>query len=102
VRARSGKGRELKISQPFASMRLKAGLSFVQFLHGNVNEDNQVLVTDRVIGSDAIGIYAKVEAVTDDKKSKAYLQFNVSGSGFKAVSSGIEYNAYRMFNLVEL
>ena len=99
VRARSGKGRELKISQPFASMRLKAGLSFVQFLHGNVNEDNQVLVTDRVIGSDAIGIYAKVEAVTDDKKSKAYLQFNVSGSGFKAVSSGIEYNAYRMFNL---
>ena len=99
VRARSGKGKELKISQPFASMRLKAGLSFVQFLHGNVNEDNQVLVTDRVIGSDAIGIYAKVEAVTDDKKSKAYLQFNVSGSGFKAVSSGIEYNAYRMFNL---
>ena len=99
VRARSGKGRELKISQPFASMRLKAGLSFVQFLHGNVNEDNQVLITDRVIGSDAIGIYAKVEAVTDDKKSKAYLQFNVSGSGFKAVSSGIEYNAYRMFNL---
>ncbi len=99
VRARSGKGKELKVSQPFASMRLKAGLSFVQFLHGNVNEDNQVLVTDRVIGSDAIGIYAKVEAVTDDKKSKAYLQFNVSGSGFKAVSSGIEYNAYRMFNL---
>tara|TARA_B100001142_G_scaffold219740_1_gene217949 strand:- start:60 stop:1811 length:1752 start_codon:yes stop_codon:yes gene_type:complete len=99
VRARSGKGKELKISQPFASMRLKAGLSFVQFLHGNVNEDNQVSVTDRVIGSDAIGIYAKVEAVTDDKKSKAYLQFNVSGSGFKAVSSGIEYNAYRMFNL---
>lgn len=99
VRARSGKGKELKISQPFASMRLKAGLSFVQFLHGFVNEDNQVLVTDRVIGSDAIGIYAKVEAVTDDKKSKAYLQFNVSGSGFKAVSSGIEYNAYRMFNL---
>ena len=99
VRARSAKGKELKISQPFASMRLKAGLSFVQFLHGFVNEDNQVLVTDRVIGSDAIGIYAKVEAVTDDKKSKAYLQFNVSGSGFKAVSSGIEYNAYRMFNL---
>ncbi len=99
VRARSGKGKELKISQPFASMRLKAGLSFVQFLHANVNEDNQVLVTDRVIGSDAIGIYTKIEAVTDDKKSKAYLQFNVSGSGFKAISSGIEYNAYRMFNL---
>ena len=99
VRARSGKGKELKISQPFASMRLKAGLSFVQFLHGNVNEDNQVSVTDRVIGSDALGIYAKVEAVTDDKKSKAYVQFNVSGSGFKAVSSGIEYNAYRMVNL---
>ena len=99
VRARSGKGKELKISQPFASMRLKAGLSFVQFIHGRVNQENQVTVTDRVIGSDAIGIYTKIEAVTDDKKSKAYFQFNVSGSGFKAISSGIEHNAYRMFNL---
>ena len=28
IRERSGKGREIKVSQPFASLRLKAGLSF--------------------------------------------------------------------------
>ena len=99
VRARSGKGRELKVSEPYASMRLKAGLSFTQFLHGNVNADNQVSVTDRVTGSDAIGVYAKVEGVTDDKRSKAYVQLNASGSGFKAYSFGLESNVYRMVNL---
>ena len=99
VRARSGKGRELKVSEPYASMRLKAGLSFTQFLHGNVNADNQVSVTDRVTGSDAIGVYAKVEGVTDDKRSKAYVQINASGSGFKAYSFGLESNVYRMVNL---
>ena len=80
-------------------MRLKAGLAFTQFLHGRVNEDNIVTITDRVSGSNAIGIYAKVEGVTDDKKSKAYLQFNVAGSGFKAYSMGFESNVYRMINL---
>jgi len=34
VRARKGKGRELKVVQPYGSMRLKAGLAFTQFLHG--------------------------------------------------------------------
>ena len=58
-----------------------------------------MLVTDRVTGSDAIGVYAKVEAVTDDKSSKGYLQINVSGSGFKAFSFGLEHNVYRMVNL---
>ncbi len=99
VRARSGKGRELRVSQPYASMRLKAGLAFTQFLHGNVNLDDQVSVTDRVTGSDAIGVYAKVEGVTDDKRSKGYLQINVSASGFKAFSFGLEHNVYRMVNL---
>ena len=99
VKARKGKGRELKVVQPYGSMRLKAGLSFTQLLHGNVNENDDLLVTDRVSGTNALGIYAKVEGVTDDKKSKAYLQFNVSGSGFKAYSLGVETNAYKMVNV---
>tara|TARA_B100001093_G_scaffold487549_1_gene523900 strand:- start:441 stop:2189 length:1749 start_codon:yes stop_codon:yes gene_type:complete len=98
VRARKGKGKELRVSQPYASMRLKAGLAFTQFLHGNVNLDDQVSVTDRVTGTDAIGVYAKVEGVTDDKRSKGYIQINVSGSGFKAFSLGLEHNVYRMVN----
>jgi len=99
VKARSGRGRELKVSRPYGSMRLKAGLAFTQFLHGNVNLENQISVTDRVTGSDAIGVYAKVEGVTDDKRSKGYLQINVSASGFKAFSFGLEHNVYRMVNL---
>ena len=99
VRARKGKGRELKVVQPYGSMRLKAGLSFTQLLHGRVNESDELLVTDRVSGTNALGVYAKVEGVTDDKKSKAYLQFNVSASGFKAYSLGVETNAYKMVSV---
>ena len=99
VRARKGKGKELRVSEAFASMRLKAGLAFTQFLHGNVDNDNQISVTDRVNGTDAIGVYAKVEAVTDDKSSKGYFQINASGSGFMAFSFGLEHNVYRMVNL---
>ena len=98
VKARSGKGKELRISKPYASMRLKAGLSFTQFVHGNVDTLRQISITDRVLASDAIGIYTKVEGVTDDKKSKAYFQINISASGFKACSFGIEHNIYRMVN----
>ena len=100
VKARKGRGKELKVSQPFASMRLKAGLSFVQFVHArwnDVNSDHEV--TDRVTGSNSIGLYAKVEGVTDSKRSKAYLQFNVSPSGFKAYSFGLEHNVWRMVNI---
>ena len=100
VKARKGRGKELKVSQPFASMRLKAGLSFVQFVHARWNDDNSVHeVTDRVTGSNSIGLYAKVEGVTDSKRSKAYLQFNVSPSGFKAYSFGLEHNVWRMVNI---
>ena len=99
VRARKGKGRELKVVQPYGSMRIKAGLSFTQFLHGEVDEYDDLLVTDRVSGTNALGVYAKVEGVTDDKKSKAYVQFNVSASGFKAYSLGVETNVYRMVNV---
>ncbi len=100
VKARKGRGKELKVSQPFASMRLKAGLSFVQFVHARWNDvisDHEV--TDRVTGSNSIGLYAKVEGVTDSKRSKAYLQFNVSPSGFKAYSFGLEHNVWRMVNI---
>ena len=99
VKARKGKGRELKVSQPFASMRLKAGLSFTQFLHGRVYEDDSHIITDRVTGTSSIGIYAKVEGVTDTKNTKAYLQFNVAVSGFKSYSLGLEHNVYKMVNL---
>ena len=100
VKARKGRGKELKVSQPFASMRLKAGLSFVQFVHARWNDVNSVHeVTDRVTGSNSIGLYAKVEGVTDSKRSKAYLQFNVSPSGFKAYSFGLEHNVWRMVNI---
>lgn len=99
VKARSGKGRELKVSEAYASMRLKAGLSFTQFVHGRVDVNNKVLISDRVSGSESIGFYAKVEGVTDSKNSKAYLQVNVSGSGFKAYSLGLEHNVWRMVNL---
>ncbi len=99
VRVRKGKGKELRVSEAYASMRLKAGLAFTQFLHGNVNNDNVISVTDRVTGTDAIGVYAKVEAVTDDKRSKGYFQINASGSGFMAFSFGLEHNVYRMVNL---
>ena len=45
-------------------MRLKAGLSFVQFVHARWNDVNSVHeVTDRVTGSNSIGLYAKVEGV---------------------------------------
>ena len=100
VKARKGRGRELKVSQPFASMRLKAGLSFVQFVHARWNDvANTHEVTDRVTGSNSIGLYAKVEGVTDSKRSKAYLQFNVSPSGFKAYAFGLEHNIWRMVNI---
>jgi hypothetical protein len=100
VRVRKGKGKELRVSEAYASMRLKAGLAFTQFLHGKVDIDNnQISVTDRVNGTDAIGVYAKVEAVTDDKRSKGYFQINASGSGFMAFSFGLEHNVYRMVNL---
>ena len=99
IKARKGKGRELKVSEPFASMRLKAGLSFTQLVHGVVDTLNSVSISDRVAGSNSIGFYAKVEGVTDTKNTKAYLQLNISGSGFKAYSLGLEHNVWRMVNL---
>ena len=99
VKARKGKGKELKVIEPYASMRLKAGLSFTQFMHSTVDTSKIVTTTDRVTGTDAIGVYVKVEGVTDSKNSKAYFQLNVSGSGFNAVSLGLEHNVYRMVNM---
>jgi len=99
IKARKGKGRELKVSEPYASMRLKAGLSFTQLVHGVVDTSNSVSLSDRVTGSNSIGFYAKVEGVTDTKNTKAYLQLNISGNGFKAYTLGIEHNVWKMVNL---
>ena len=103
IKARKGKGRELKVSEPFASMRLKAGLSFTQLVHGVVTKVGSnvstVSISDRVTGSNSIGFYAKVEGVTDTKNTKTYLQLNISNSGFKAYSLGLEHNVYKMVNL---
>ena len=99
IKERKGKGRELKVSEPFASMRLKAGLSFTQLVHGMVDTLNSVSVSDRVTGSNSIGFYAKVEGVTDTKNTKAYLQLNISPNGFKAYTLGIEHNIWKMVNL---
>ena len=80
-------------------MRLKAGLSFTQLVHGVVDTVNNVSISDRVTGSNSIGFYAKVEGVTDTKNTKAYLQLNISGNGFKAYSLGFEHNVWKMVNL---
>jgi hypothetical protein len=37
--------------------------------------------------------------VTDTKNTKAYLQLNISGNGFKAYSLGFEHNVWKMVNL---
>ena len=99
IKARKGKGRELKVSEPFASMRLKAGLSFTQLVHGVFDDTLGVSISDRITGSNSIGFYAKVEGVTDTKNTKAYLQLNISGNGFKAYSLGFEHNVWKMVNL---
>jgi len=100
IKERKGKGRELKVSEPFASMRLKAGLSFTQLVHGMVDTLNSVSVSDRVTGSNSIGFYAKVEGVTDTKNTKAYLQLNFFfDNSFKAYSLGFEHNVWKMVNM---
>ena len=107
IRERSGRGREIKVSQPFASLRVKAGISFTQFIHGHIDLANPEIdddvdifsITDRINGSEAMGFYVKVEGVTDDKRSKSYLQFSSSGSGFKSLGFGLEHNVWKSVNL---
>ena len=107
IRERSGRGREIKVSQPFASLRVKAGISFTQFIHGHIDLANPEIdddvdifsITDRINGSEAMGFYVKVEGVTDDKRSKSYLQFSSSGGGFKSLGFGLEHNVWKSVNL---
>ena len=106
IRVRKGRGKEIKIKEPWGSMRIKGGLSFIQFIHGNINrydtsnpDDDKFEITDRINGSEAMGFFVKIEGVTDDKKSKAYLQLNASSSGFSALGLGVEHNIYKTFNL---
>lgn len=107
IRERSGKGREIKVSQQFASLRLKAGISFTQFIHGRIyladpdvlDDKDAFSITDRINGAEALGFFVKVEGVTDNKKSKSYFQFNSSGSGFKSLGFGLEHNIWKSLNL---
>ena len=107
IRERSGKGREIKVSQQFASLRLKAGISFTQFIHGRIyladpdvlDDKDAFSITDRINGAEALGFFVKVEGVTDNKKSKSYFQFNSSGSGFKSLGFGLEHNVWKSLNL---
>ena len=107
IRERSGKGREIKVSQQFASLRLKAGSSFTQFIHGRIylaepdvlDDKDAFSITDRINGAEALGFFVKVEGVTDNKKSKSYFQFNSSGSGFKSLGFGLEHNVWKSINL---
>ena len=64
VRARKGKGRELKQVKPYGSMRLKAGLSLTQFLHGKkMTENEQLLITDRISGTEALGVMLRLKVL---------------------------------------
>ncbi|HIF28615.1 MAG TPA: hypothetical protein EYQ40_08845, partial [Candidatus Marinimicrobia bacterium] len=106
IRDKPGKRRrKLKIGQPYASLRIKAGFSFTQFVHGRVDpaeNDDEIdvySITDRINGSEAIGFYVKLEGITDNKKSKSYLQFNSSGSGFKSIGFGLKHNIWKSVHL---
>ena len=106
IRDKPGKGRrKIKIGEPYASLRIKSGFSFTQFVHGRVDpaeNDDEIdvySITDRINGSEAIGFYVKLEAITDNKKSKSYLQFNSSGSGFKSIGFGLKHNIWKSVHL---
>tara|TARA_B100000959_G_scaffold175462_1_gene183700 strand:- start:122 stop:1903 length:1782 start_codon:yes stop_codon:yes gene_type:complete len=95
----------MKVSKPFASLRLKVGLSLVEFIHGSIDHnqnasDKQNLdISDRINNVDALGVFIKAEVVTDNKKSKGYFQINTSVPGLTSLALGIEHNVWGMFNI---
>ncbi len=95
----------MKVSKPFASLRLKVGLSLVEFIHGSIDHnqnasDKQNLdISDRINNVDALGVFIKAEVVTDNKKSKGYFQINTSVPGLTSLALGIEHNVWGMFNV---
>jgi hypothetical protein len=95
----------MKVSKPFASLRLKVGLSLVEFIHGSIDisqnaSDKQNLdISDRINNIDALGVFVKAEVVTDNKKTKGYAQINTSVPGLTSLAIGIDHNVWGMINL---
>jgi len=95
----------MTVSKPFASLRLKVGLSLVEFIHGSIDikqaasEKQNLDISDRINNVDALGVFVKAEVVTDNKKSKGYAQINTSVPGLTSLALGIEHNIWGMINL---
>ena len=95
----------MKVSKPFASLRLKVGLSLVEFIHGSIDstqsasEKQNLEISDRINNIDALGVFVKAEVVTDNKKSKGYAQINTSVTGLTTLGLGAEHNVWGMFNV---
>ena len=95
----------MKVSKPFASLRLKVGLSLVEFIHGSIDstqsasEKQNLEISDRINNIDALGVFVKAEVVTDNKKSKGYAQINTSVTGLTTLGLGAEHNVWGMLNV---
>jgi hypothetical protein len=95
----------MKVSKPFASLRLKVGLSLVEFIHGSIDstqsasEKQNLDISDRINNIDALGVFVKAEVVTDNKKTKGYAQINTSVTGLTTLGLGIDHNVWGMFNM---
>ena len=95
----------MTVSKPFASLRLKVGLSLVEFIHGSIDStqnasEKQILnISDRINNVDALGMFVKAEVVTDNKKTKGYGQLNTTVTGLTTLGVGIEHNLWGMFSL---
>ena len=95
----------MKVSKPFASLRLKVGLSLVEFIHGSIDikqaasEKQNLDISDRINNVDALGVFVKAEVVTDNKKSKGFAQINTSVPGLTSLALGVEHNIWGMINL---
>jgi len=89
----------------FASLRLKIGMSLSEFIHASLDstigksESQNLQITDRIIGTEALGFFVKAEIATDDKKTKIYGQSNTSFGGMSSLSFGFEHNIYKSFNI---
>ena len=94
----------MTVSKPFASLRLKVGLSLVEFIHGSIDStqnasEKQILnISDRINNVDALGMFVKAEVVTDNKKTKGYGQLNTTVTGLTTLGIGIEHNLWGMFS----
>ena len=98
-------GGESMDEKDFASLRLKVGMSLSEFIHASIDstigksESQNLQITDRIIGTEALGFFVKAEIATDDKRTKLYGQSNTSFGGMSSISFGLEHNVYKSFNV---